>query len=140
MRLFWRLAWQFHKGLYQLSKGRLGARIVGMPVLILHTIGRKSGRPHNRPLTYLDHEDGFLVAASNGGADHHPAWYLNLAAAGEARVEVQGQSIPVKPREASGEERRRLWGRFKRRYEGYARYEQRTKREIPVVVLERAVV
>lgn len=129
------LGWRLHRWLYRRTGGRIGGRIVGMPVLLLTTTGRHTGRPHTNPLTYLPHGDDLAVIASNGGARSHPDWFLNLRAHPAAYVQVGSRRFAVRAREAEGPEREALWARAVRRYGGYAGYQTRTRRRIPVVVL-----
>ena len=132
MELFWKL----HRFLYRVSGGRIGGRVVGMPVLMLTTTGRKSGAPRTNVLTYLPHGRVSVVFASNAGEPRHPAWWLNLAADPHATVQRGQEVTPVIAREAEGEERARLWDEVVRTEAGYAVYAERTTRRIPVVVLE----
>jgi len=132
MELFWKL----HRFLYRVSGGRIGGRVVGMPVLMLTTTGRKSGRPRANVLTYLPKGRASVVFASNAGEPRHPAWWLNLAADPHATVQRGRETMPVVAREADGEERARLWDEVVRTEAGYAVYAERTTRRIPVVVLE----
>ncbi len=107
-----------------------------MPVLLLTTTGRKSGRPRTQPLTYTNVGDGYAVIASKGGAAQHPLWYLNLRANPLAQVTVGRETRKVHARDAEGEEREDLWRALTDLYPGYDRYAERTSRRIPVVVLE----
>jgi deazaflavin-dependent oxidoreductase (nitroreductase family) len=107
-----------------------------MPVLLLTTVGRKSGRPRTQPLAYTRARDGYAVIASKGGAAHHPLWYLNLQANPVAEVTVGRETQRVRARDADGDERERLWRQLADVYPGYDRYAQKTSRRIPVVVLE----
>jgi deazaflavin-dependent oxidoreductase (nitroreductase family) len=120
--------------LYRRSNGRL-ASMKGT-VLLLTTTGRKTGRPWTVPLMGLDHGDGYLVAASAGGDPTHPAWYLNLCADPEVIVERNGERREMTARTADADERPSLWARFLEASKGFAKYEQRTDREIPVVILD----
>jgi len=124
-----------HRGLYRLSGGRAAGRLAGMPVLLLTTRGRSSGRPRTVPLTYFADGDAIVLVASYGGDDRHPGWYRNLCA--DARVEVtQGRSRrTLTARTATAAERDRLWPRIVATYPGYARYQRRTGRRIPLVLL-----
>ena len=126
----------FHATLYRLSGGRLLGRAGGMPFLLLTTNGRRSGRPRSTPVTYLEDEGRHIVAASNSGRPRHPAWYLNLQHDANARVQIRARRFAATARTATGEERARLWARFKAAYPRFARYEDKTNREIPVVILE----
>ena len=125
-----------HRAVYRLSGGRVGGRVAGMGVLLLTTRGRSTGRPRTVPLTWFPNEDCIVLVASYGGDDRHPGWYRNLSA--EPRVEVtQGRSHrAMTARTASPEERDRLWPKIVATYPGYARYQSRTSRHIPLVVLE----
>ena len=125
-----------HNALYRASGGRIGGRMQGMPVLLLTTRGRKSGKSRTTPLLYVPDGDALVVVASNGGSDYVPAWWLNLRSNPEAEVEVGHQHTRVVGREASAAERDRLWPEFTSRYAGYERYATRTSRKIPVVILE----
>lgn len=131
-----RVGWRAHRWVYARTGGRIGGRVVNMPVLLLTTIGRRSGRVQATALTYLMDGPNYVVIASSGGAPRHPDWYLNLQAHPEASIQPGKQIVTVRSRVASGSERDRLWARAVAAYRGYARYEKRTTRKIPVVVLE----
>jgi deazaflavin-dependent oxidoreductase (nitroreductase family) len=130
--------WRVHRFLYRVSGGRVGGRVVGMPVLMLTTKGRKSGEPRTSVLTYLPKGRSAVVFASNAGEPKHPAWWLNLVADPRAQVQIGSEIAPMIAREAEGEERRQLWDELLRVNDSYAEYERRTTRRIPVVVLEPA--
>ncbi len=125
-----------HKCIYSHSGGRLMSRFDQMPILLLTTTGRKSGKSRTTPLLYIDQDGGYVVVASAAGRDQHPAWYLNLAAAPEAQVRVGKQTTSVQARMAEGEERDRLFAAFAETAKRYADYQAKTERQIPVVVLE----
>lgn len=126
-----------HRGVLKLSFGRLGWRAGGMPVLELTTTGRKSGQPHRVMLTSpVQEADAYVVVASRGGDDHHPAWFLNLQANPDVEVAHAGQKRPMRARVASPEERAALWPRVTARATTYASYQEKTSREIPLVLLE----
>lgn len=116
----------------------MGGRLLGMPVLLLTTTGRRSGRPQTRALTYFTEGQNVVVIASNGGARRHPAWFLNLQAQPAARVQIGRRMIRVRSRETKGAEREGLWARVASAQPSYTRYQARTARRIPVVVLEPA--
>lgn len=120
---------------YRWSGGRLGGRMEDLPVLILHTVGRKSGKPRQSPLLYLQDGEDYVIVGSRGGADAPPAWWLNLQATPEATVEIQGTRRPVAARRATGAEKAGYWPRLTARYPFYDDYQARTDREIPVIVL-----
>jgi len=127
-----------HNALYRLSKGRVGGRLQGLPILLLTTTGRKTGKARTNPLGFVRDGDNLVVIASNGGMDWSPAWWLNLKHDGAATVEIERDRRSVAARQASVEERARLWPEIVRRFPAYGRYEQRTTRAIPVVILEPA--
>lgn len=124
-----------HSVLYRLSGGAIGGRFRKSPVLLLKTVGRKTGKERTTPLLYLKDGDTFVLVASNGGAPTHPTWWLNLQAHPDAEVEVGRQHIKVRTRAATAEERQRLWPLLVAMYADYAVYQQKTSREIPVVLL-----
>ena len=130
------LFWTIHRWLYRISRGRLGGRLINLPVLLLTTTGRKSGTPRTRALTYLSKGDAAIVIASFLGAPRHPDRWLNLRANPRATVQRGGEVRPVRAREAEGDERERLWREVVDRAPDYAEYQTRTTRRIPVVVLE----
>ena len=124
-----------HEFWYRLSGGLLGGRIGGLPVLLLTTTGRKTGRKRTMPLVYLRDGENMIVIASNGGSDQHPAWWLNLRANPKAEVQVGRDTMEVVGAKAQGEERERLWRDVVEMYHGYDEYRHMTQREIPVVIL-----
>jgi F420H(2)-dependent quinone reductase len=136
--LGFRILGGMHRRVYRLTGGKVGGQIGKLPVLLLTTIGRRSGRPRTQPLAYAQASDGYAVIASKGGAPQHPLWYLNLRANPLAEVTVGRETRRVRARDAQGEERERLWRALADLYPGYDRYAQKTSRRIPVVVLEPA--
>lgn len=106
-----------------------------MPVLLLTTTGRRSGKPRTTPLTFFRDGADLVVIASNGGADRPPDWSLNLAHSPRAIVAIGADELTVTAATASEARRRRLWGPITETYAGYARYQARTTRTIPVVIL-----
>ena len=124
-----------HPLVIRLSGGRVGGRIAGMPVLVVTTTGRKTGKPRATPLTAVEADGHTYVIASKGGDERHPAWYLNLVAQPKVLVERDGRSQPMVARVLSSEERAAVWPLVTRTYKGYAGYQRRTDREIPVVEL-----
>jgi deazaflavin-dependent oxidoreductase (nitroreductase family) len=129
---------RFHAWAYRRSGGRIGGRYIGRRVLVLGTVGRRTGRRRETPMWFIRDGDAYVVGASNAGAPTAPAWFHNLMAAGRGDVTEAGKSTPVSPRIAEGEERQRLWVELNRLYAGYDEYQAWTEREIPVVVLEPA--
>jgi F420H(2)-dependent quinone reductase len=120
--------------LFRLRRGRL--RFRGVPTLVLHTTGRRTGRPRRTPLLYLDVGDGtWAVVGSNGGDDRTPAWVHNLAARPDAEVEIGGARRAVHATVAADERRAVLWPRLVAAYADYDSYQRKTDRRIPVLVL-----
>jgi F420H(2)-dependent quinone reductase len=120
---------------YRLTGGILGGNLAGHPMLLLTTIGRKSGRERVTPIFYFADSARFVLMGSNRGAPRHPQWWGNLRAHPQAHVQVWRKHIAVTASLASGAERERLWSLVTARYPEFIRYQSRTTREIPVVVL-----
>jgi deazaflavin-dependent oxidoreductase (nitroreductase family) len=129
-----------HRGLLKISGGRVGWKTGGMPVVELTTTGRKSGQRHTVMLTSPVQEgDAIVIVASRGGDDHHPAWFLNLRDHPDVDVVVGGKpKQAMRARVATPDERARLWPKVTSAYKGYGNYQTKTKREIPLVLLEPA--
>ena len=108
-----------------------------VPCLLLTTTGRRSGRRSTMPLFYGEAPSGYIVVGSKGGLDTHPGWHLNLLADPNGGVQVRERHYRIRARTAEGEERVRLWSQMVELFPPYANYQQLTKREIPVVLLER---
>jgi F420H(2)-dependent quinone reductase len=126
-----------HAWVFRRSGGRLGRRFMGGDVLVLRTVGRRSGRPREAPMFFLPFRDAWAVVASNAASKRPPAWWLNLEASPDADALVPGGSwTPVRARRASDAEREELWPRFVAMYRGYDHYAALATREMPVVVLE----
>jgi F420H(2)-dependent quinone reductase len=124
-----------HTLVYRLTGGRLGATLRGMPMLLLTTWGRRSGKLRTTPLLYLPVDDVFVLVASNGGAVQHPTWWFNLEAHPEALVQIGPARGRVRAVPASPAERHRFWPLLLHIYPPYAQYQARTDREIPLIVL-----
>lgn len=126
-----------HRAIFRASRGRVLGTMLGMPVLELVTTGRKSGARRSTMLTtpVVDGERLVLVA-SFGGDDRHPAWYHNLQADPKVQVTMAGSVRSMVARTATDDERDELWPRIVEAYQGYAGYQKRTTRAIPVVILE----
>ena len=123
--------------MYKLTKGRVGGRLMDMPVLLLTTKGRRSGRQRTVPLTFFKDGDALLVVGSKGGSPRHPDWYLNLVADPGAEIQVGGERRRVRGRTTTAEEAERLWPMVLERAPVYGKYRAKTTREIPLVLLER---
>jgi deazaflavin-dependent oxidoreductase (nitroreductase family) len=122
---------------FRATDGKVGGYFEGANLLLLHHTGAKTGTERVNPLAYLSHAGDFVVFGSKGGAPTHPDWYHNLIANPKASVEVGTDRHEVVARVAEGDEREQLWATIKELRPGFAEYEQKTDRQIPVVVLER---
>lgn len=125
-----------HARLYRLTGGRVGGRFGRLEQILLTTTGRRSGEKRTVPLAVTPVGPSVVLVASDGGAPGHPAWYLNLTAHPEVVVQRGRRAMPMLARVAVGTERERLWAAVVENNPGYARYQERTEREIPVVVCE----
>ncbi len=124
-----------HVRAYRASGGRIGGSFMGSPVFVLLTTGRKTGVERRTPLLYMPYGDDLVIVASNGGTASPPAWWLNLKSNPRAEAILGNRRIPVIASETSGEERRKLWESVVGMYPGYAGYQRKTDRAIPVVRL-----
>ena len=126
-----------HRAVLTLSGGKVGWQASGMPVIELHTVGRRTGQPRATMLTSpLQEGDTMVVVASRGGDDHHPAWFLNLEQQPEVEIVIKGQRRKMHARVATADERARLWPQIASAHQNYAGYQTKTSREIPLVLLE----
>jgi deazaflavin-dependent oxidoreductase (nitroreductase family) len=121
---------------FRANGGQVGGQFAGAPLLLLHTVGAKSGLPRVHPMMYQKVDGGYAVFASKGGAPTDPDWYRNLVAHPQVRAEIGTETVELVARVAAAEERERIWSAQKAAYPGFADYEQKTTRQIPVVVLE----
>lgn len=126
---------KLHVPIYRATGGRIGHRTGPIEQLLLTTTGRRSGRPRTLPLTYMCDGDDYVIVASHGGNDRHPAWWLNLQSNPIASIQVRARVLRVTAREAVGAERARLWPLLTQMNPVFLKYEQLTDRLIPVVVL-----
>ncbi|MEV0823409.1 nitroreductase family deazaflavin-dependent oxidoreductase [Nonomuraea rubra] len=122
---------------FRANEGRVGGMFEGSPLVLLTTTGAKSGRSVTTPVMYLADGDRYVVIASNAGADNHPAWYHNLRATPEATAEIGAEEFGVKAEFVEGAERDQLYARMVAQAPGFAEYEAKTTRRIPVVALHR---
>jgi len=135
MKYLFKLFMALHVGIYRLSGGKLGGRMRGLKVLLLTTIGRKSGKAYATPLGCFDQEGGYVIVASNAGLPTHPAWYYNLKSNPQVTVQVLDKIIPATAEVLSGEARTQAWRQVITTAPSYADYEKRTTREIPLILL-----
>jgi len=121
---------------FRANQGKVGGMFEGVPILLLHHTGAKSGKVRVNPLAYQASGDRLAVFASKGGAPTNPDWFHNLKANPRATVEVGTETRDVRARIAEGEEREKIWSRQKEIMPGFADYETKTTRKIPVIILE----
>jgi deazaflavin-dependent oxidoreductase (nitroreductase family) len=126
-----------HVRVYRETAGKRGYHWRGTTILLLTTVGRKSGEPRTTPLIQRTDGDRWVVVASKGGAPQNPSWFENLLANPDAEIQVQGETVPVAAVTAEGEERTRLWSLMTEVWPAYDDYQTKTTREIPVVVFSR---
>jgi deazaflavin-dependent oxidoreductase (nitroreductase family) len=124
-----------HVRQYEETGGAVGHDWNDTTILILHTTGRRTGELRKFPLIYGRSGDDYVIVASKGGDPDHPGWYKNLLAQPDAKIQVWDAVIPVRTRTAEGAERERLWELMVGQWKYYPRYQEKTEREIPVVVL-----
>ncbi|MDD7968491.1 nitroreductase family deazaflavin-dependent oxidoreductase [Actinomycetospora lemnae] len=122
---------------FRANEGRVGGNFEGAPLLLLHHIGRKSGTERVTPMMYQAVGDSYAVFASKAGADTHPDWYHNLLAHPDVSAEIGTETVELRARDLAADERSPIWEKQKQDYPGFAGYESKTDRTIPVVLLER---
>ncbi len=129
---------QEHVRIYRQTDGEHGYHWRGTTILLLTTIGRRSGEKRTTPLIHRVDDGRWVIIASKGGAPDDPDWYKNILADPEGvTIQDRGEVVPVRARTASGEERERLWSLMTESWPAYDDYQRKTSRQIPVVVLER---
>jgi len=126
-----------HAAVYRATGGRIGARVPGLPsLLLLEHVGARTGAHRTTPLVYMPVEDGYLIVASKGGYPNNPGWLHNLRAHPDVEIQIGRVRRKVHAREADADERRQLWPQAAEYNPHWARYRERTSREIPLVLLE----
>jgi deazaflavin-dependent oxidoreductase (nitroreductase family) len=123
---------------FRANGGAVGGQFAGAPLLLLHTVGAKSGQRRVNPVMYQKVDGGYAVFASKAGAPVNPDWYHNLLAHPQVTAEIGTETVELAARVAGGDERERIWAAQKAAYPGFADYERKTARQIPVIVLEPA--
>ncbi len=123
---------------FRANGGKVGGQFEGAPLLLLHTTGAKSGQERVNPMMYRQVDGGYAVFASKAGAPTNPDWYHNLVAHPDVRAEIGTQTVPLIARVAAPQERESIWTAQKNDFPGFADYETKTTRQIPVVILEPA--
>lgn len=132
-----RLFGEEHVRVYRETNGQRGYHWRGTTILLLTTRGRRSGEERTTPLIHRTDGDTWVLVASKGGAPDHPGWFKNLSEDPNVTIEVKGDRIPVRAEVAHGDERTRLWKLMTEDWPAYDDYQEKTDREIPVVVLHR---
>jgi len=127
-----------HRFIYLSSGGLIGSKIFWIKILLLIHVGRRTGRTRLTPLLYIEDGDRWIVTASNGGDDRHPAWWFNLQSSPEARIQIGRRQIDVRWRQATWEECQDLWAKLGESYSRLPKYREQTERQIPILILERA--
>ena len=123
---------------FHANGGKVGGPFAGGTLLLLHTVGAKSNQPRINPLAYTKDGDNFIIIASKGGAPTNPDWYYNILAHPDVSIEVGTEQFPARAIVAEGEERDRLFNQMATKNPGFADYQKKTSRRIPVIVLKRA--
>jgi deazaflavin-dependent oxidoreductase (nitroreductase family) len=131
-----RWAGKLNVPVYRLTRGRLMNKVGRAPVLLLTSIGRKSGEPRTAPVLYLEHDGRYVVIGTNAGNKRTPAWAHNLRATPDAEIQVGAKKLRVSARVAEGEEREDLWRRSNEQYAGFDTYLEKLDRDVSVFVLE----
>ena len=123
---------------FRANEGRVGGPFEGAPVLLLHTEGARTGQERVNPMMYQQVDGGYAVFATKGGAPSNPDWYHNLLAHPKVTAEIGTSTAKLIARVADGDERERIWTAQKAAYPGFADYERKTTRQIPVIILQPA--
>lgn len=138
LKAFFRLILPLFVWLYQRSNGKIGGKVQGLPVLLLTTTGRKTGKTRITPLGYFEHDGYYVITASNAGFDTHPAWFYNLKNQPRVKLQIQDKQLTAIAESANPTLRQQLWDKLVERAPGYRAYPKRTTREIPIVLLRPA--
>ncbi len=134
-RIIFRLFTRLHVILYRISGGRIGGNMSDVQILLLESVGRKTGKRRTTPLVYIRDGDNYVVTASNGGEPHHPGWYYNLRSQPQTVIQVMDRRVPAEAEQAKPEERRRLWAELVKTNPRFDEYQRKTAREIAMFIL-----
>jgi deazaflavin-dependent oxidoreductase (nitroreductase family) len=133
---FLQLFMRVNSFLIHASKGKIGAKLGKQTILLMHTVGRKTGKHYTTPIAYFPVEKGYYVIASNWGQEKNAAWYYNLKQQPEMTIEVSGKELAVRSREVQGAEYDQLWANAVAHHPDYLHYKEMTSRHIPIIVFE----
>ena len=135
MNVIFKIFSGFQVWMYRVSGGKLGGSMAGFKVLLLTTVGRKSGKTHVVPLGYFERQGGYVIVASKGGAPTNPAWYYNIKDQPQVTVQIMDQVMPMSVEVLTGDARAQAWQQVITDAPSYAAYEKKTTREIPLIML-----
>ena len=135
-RFFLKIFMRVNTFLIQVSKGKLGTKLGTQTILVIHYIGRKTGKNYQVPIAYFETDNGYFVIASNWGKEQNAAWYYNLKHQPNVMIEVEGKTLGVLAREVEGDEYEKLWAIAVSRHPDYLHYKEMTARHIPIMVFE----
>jgi len=135
-KFFLKLFMAINTAAIRLSRGRIGSQLGTQTILLLHTVGRRSGRQFITPIAYFFTDGYYFLVGSNWGKEYNAAWYHNLLAQPRTTIDVRGRKIPVEARQAEGPEYERLWQYAVEHHPPYLHYKEMTSRHIPIVVLQ----
>jgi deazaflavin-dependent oxidoreductase (nitroreductase family) len=133
---FIKLFMKINAFLIRITRGQIGTQLGTQTILILNTVGRKSGQVRSIPIAYFFYEGKYLVVESNWGRDNHADWYFNLLSQSQASIEVKGKTFRVNARFAEGEEYNRLWEYVTKKHSPYLEYQKMTTRKLPIAIFE----
>ncbi len=137
-KIFQKSFTKIHVSIFRRTKGKRMNKFRGMDVLLLTTVGRKSGKIRTTPLLYVNYNGSYLITGSNGGSDKHPAWFYNLKANPQVEIELNGDKLQAHAEIAPKEEKEVLWPLFIKEGKFYESYQSKTTREIPVIKISPA--
>jgi len=135
LKFLFRTILSFSVWLYQRTNGKFGGKVQGLPVLLLTTTGRKTGKKRITPLGYFEYDGYYVISASYAGLDIHPAWFQNLKSNPEVALQIKDKQLIAMAEPAKPALRQQLWDKLVELAPGYGAYEKRTTREIPMVLL-----
>jgi F420H(2)-dependent quinone reductase len=124
--------------LYRLTGGAFGGKVQGLSVLLLTTTGRKTGKLRTTPLGYFEQDGGYIIIASNSGANSNPGWFYNLKSHPQAKIQIKNRQFEVTATIVGPEKRGQLWERLEALSPAYGNYAKKTNREIPLIFLQSA--